>query len=177
MFKNLTVGIIAAISPTGVYSCEGKIPWYIPADLKNFKFITLGDGDESNVVIMGRITRETTPFLKGRINITVSSTSKDGDNNIVASSIEEAIEKARKINPNLKEVWLIGGKNIWEEGLKYADKAVITVADVEISDDKKDILKSESLIPRNLMKQFSLEEITSMDSDVPRYKIFRLKRK
>ena len=102
---------------------------------------------------------------------------KLSDNNLVASSIEEAIEKAQKINPELKEVWLIGGKNIWEKGLKYADKIILTVVDIEISDEKKDILKSESLIPRNLLKQFSLSGIVCINSNDPKYKILHLKRK
>ena len=62
------VNLIVAKSENNIIGNKGRIPWYIPNDLKRFKEITT-----NNVVIMGRKTFESLPEeyrpLPNRINI------------------------------------------------------------------------------------------------------------
>ena len=61
------ISLIVAKSENNVIGNKGRIPWYIPNDLKRFKKLTIG-----KVVIMGRKTFESLPKeykpLPDRIN-------------------------------------------------------------------------------------------------------------
>ena len=167
--NKIKIGIIAAINTSGIYAVEltssisprgNGIPWDISEDFKNFKKVTLGNGENKNSIIMGFATKETITFLKGRINIVVTSKEEDkfNDGTIFCKSIIEAIEKSKEENPNLEEIWLIGGKRIWDEGLEIADEVRLTVVEKDIPENEK-VFVCESLIPENLEKDFSITQI------------------
>lgn len=69
--------LIVATSSTRGIGYEGKIPWWIPADLRHFREITT-QGSGPNLVVMGRKTWESIHPdkrpLKGRTNIVLSRT-------------------------------------------------------------------------------------------------------
>ena len=54
--KKSEIIIIAAVSENNVIGIEGKIPWRIPEDLKQFKELTT-----PHPIIMGRVTYESIP--------------------------------------------------------------------------------------------------------------------
>ena len=68
----MMVSLIVAKSKNNVIGNKGRIPWYIPNDLKRFKELTT-----NNVVIMGRKTFESLPKeyrpLPNRVNIILSN--------------------------------------------------------------------------------------------------------
>jgi dihydrofolate reductase len=69
--------VIVACNENGGFAKQGRIPWHISEDLKEFKRVTTATCDPRarNAVIMGRVTWETLPApLKGRLNIIVSKT-------------------------------------------------------------------------------------------------------
>ena len=70
----MKVHLIWAQDLNGGIGRDGKLPWYIPEDLKNFKKITT-----QSIVIMGRKTWDSLPLkpLPKRRNIVLSSTSQD----------------------------------------------------------------------------------------------------
>jgi dihydrofolate reductase len=116
------ISMIAAISENRALGKDNKLLWHIPEDLKRFKKLTVG-----HPVIMGRTTYESIgKLLPDRINIVVTR-----NNNYkaigckITHSVEEAIEYARKTNQG--EIFLIGGGQIYKQGIKYAEKLYLTI--------------------------------------------------
>ncbi|MCJ7740425.1 dihydrofolate reductase [Candidatus Microgenomates bacterium] len=123
------ISIIAAIGSNRELGLKNKLLWHIPEDMERFKQITLG-----HPVIMGRTTYESIgkPLL-GRTNIIVTR-----DNNykavgcLIAHSLEEAIEIAKEMPAVAKamagkKIFIIGGGQIYGQGIKYADKLYLTI--------------------------------------------------
>ena len=112
--------IVACDSNYGIGKNNMLPNWNIPGDLKRFKDLTTGNGN--NVVIMGKNTFLSLPKgpLPKRINIIVSKTLNSNDNYIVINNLKEAYEYANKLissNSNSK-IWIIGGAQIYEEAIK-----------------------------------------------------------
>ena len=125
------VTLIVAKSENNIIGNKGRIPWYIPNDLKRFKEITT-----NNVVIMGRKTFESLPEeyrpLPNRINIILSKDKSFKTNCcMVFNDLKKAIRKAGSD----KEIFIIGGGEIYKESLKYADKVYMTEVDGEFEGD------------------------------------------
>ncbi len=112
------ISLIAAMTGKGVIGKDKEIPWYIPEDFKHFKNTTL-----DSVVIMGRKTYESIgrPLPK-RVNIVVSRTLED-ENVIVVSSLEEGFKKAKGYG---KDIFVIGGSEIYRQSLDLADRLIIS---------------------------------------------------
>lgn len=126
------ISIIAALGKHREIGKDGKLLWHIPDDLKRFKELTLG-----HPVIMGRKTRESLPqkakLLPQRTNIVVTRTipfaqMSGGSALIYANSIREAFEKAKEKS---SEIFVIGGAQIYEQALPYADRLYLTLIDDE----------------------------------------------
>ena len=125
------VNIIVSTSENNVIGRENGIPWYIPQDLKHFKKLTVG-----NTVIMGRKTYESLPKehrpLPNRVNIVVTRNKKyEAKNCIVVNSLVDAIKKS----DNDKEVFIIGGGQIYKESLKFAERIYLTKVHKHIEGD------------------------------------------
>ena len=125
------INIIAAIGKNRELGKDNKLIWHISLDMERFKKLTTG-----NVVIMGRKTYESLPSkfrpLPNRVNIVVTrNRGWRPDGCQVCYSIEEAIKEAKKFN---KEVFIIGGAQIYNSGIKYADKLYLTLVDREYPD-------------------------------------------
>ncbi len=124
--NNPTINIIAAMTQDRVIGLDGKIPWHIPEDLKYFRQLTL-----HNAVIMGKNTYESLgKYLDKRLNIIVSKSMKNNHNlkeqydTILCESVNEAITVAKSLG---KDIFLIGGERIYQEGLSLADKMYISL--------------------------------------------------
>lgn len=125
------ISIIAAIGKNRELGKNNALLWHIPEDMKRFKDLTTGQ-----VVIMGRKTYESLPPrfrpLPNRINIVVTRNNKWRTSDCtVVNSIEEAVEKAKEFN---KEIFIIGGASIYQQGIKYANKLYLTLVDKEYTD-------------------------------------------
>ncbi len=112
--------IVACDSNYGIGKNNTLPDWKIPGDLKRFKDLTTGEGN--NIVIMGKNTFLSLPKgpLPNRTNIVVSKTLHSKDNYIVNNNLKEAYDYANKLiscNSNSK-IWLIGGAQIYEEAIK-----------------------------------------------------------
>lgn len=107
--------IVAVDSQCNGIGKDGKIPWHSKEDMKFFKEITTGEGN--NAVIMGRTTYESIGKpLPNRLNIVLSRTLKDNiPGVIVISSIEDAIKYAEE--QNIEDVFIIGGGSVYKESL------------------------------------------------------------
>lgn len=122
-----TVSLIAAIGGENrVIGKDGKIPWRIKEDVEYFKQTTIG-----HVVIMGRKTFEAIgkPLPK-RTNIVITrNIDFTHDGVITAYSFEDALEKAKEWKSNKREIFIIGGAQIYKEALPYAHKLYLTLID------------------------------------------------
>jgi dihydrofolate reductase len=126
----MIINSIVACSRNNAIGRENQIPWYLPADLKYFKKITSG-----HVVIMGRKTYESIGrALPKRINIVVSKNKdfKAEHGVLVFSSFLDAVEFA--IKETNREVFIIGGGEIYRQALSVSQKIYYTEVDTEILD-------------------------------------------
>jgi len=130
MIHNTKINIIVAMGKNREIGAKNALMWHIPGELPRFKQITMG-----HPIVMGRKTFESIGRpLPGRNNIVITrDVNFVRDGIIVCSSIEEALEKARKVEhpPAGGEVFIIGGGQIYEKALKFTDKLYLTLVDKE----------------------------------------------
>lgn len=118
----MSISLIAAFSQNHCIGKNNKLPWNIPEDLAHFKAITKG-----NVVIMGRKTWESLPNifrpLPDRKNVVISRQLdyKVPQNVECFSSLSLALEKFKN-----EKLFIIGGEQLFKEGLDLADTLFIT---------------------------------------------------
>lgn len=120
------ISIIVAVAKGGAIGKEGKMPWKIPGEQRQFKELTTG-----HVVIMGRTSYEEIGHpLPERTNIVVSKTKVfSGENLYTVKSLKEAIERAGQ-----EEIFIAGGAEIFQEALPLANKIYMTYVDMEVPD-------------------------------------------
>lgn len=126
------ITIIAAMGKNGVIGDKGELPWLgkLPTELKRFKKFTMG-----NIVIMGRKTYESIgEILPDRINIVLS---RQKELSIPGATIFNSLERALDFTrSNLTgEIFIMGGGEIFKEGLKFADRVFLSVIDLEFNGD------------------------------------------
>jgi len=124
------ISIIAAIGKNRELGKGNKLLWHIPGDLPRFKKLTTG-----HPIIMGRKTFESIGRpLPNRTNIVVT---RDADykaeGTVVVDSIEKAIETAK--SKDEEEIFVIGGGQIYQQALPFADRLYLTVVDVQADAD------------------------------------------
>ena len=123
MLKNLKM-IVATSKNSGI-GYKGKMPWYIPTDMKFFKKMTVGNGN--NAVVMGNNTWNSLPgnkHLVGRANLILSKKNKlcenrEGDDVITFDNIDSIKEHC--IERNYDETWIIGGTQIYNMYIQNPD--------------------------------------------------------
>lgn len=118
--------LIAAVAENNALGKENKLLWHLPDDFKRFKFLTSG-----HYIIMGRKTFESFPKpLPNRTHIVITRQKEySPEGCIVVDSIEKAIE----ISPKGEAVYVIGGGEIYNLAMPFAD--VLDVTKVHASFD------------------------------------------
>lgn len=114
--------IVACDAKNNGIGLNGVMPWTNKADLKFFKDVTLGHGN--NAVIMGRKTFESIGKpLKGRVNIVLSETMEDASPDYyVFKTIEQVISFCD--SKQFDNVFVIGGGCVYKE---FLDRDLIDV--------------------------------------------------
>lgn len=123
----MLISSIVAISKNRVIGKEGKLPWYLPNDLKYFKKMTL-----NKPVIMGRKTFDSIGnILPKRTNIIMS---RDpffvASNCLIANDLDTALEMA--FDTGAEECFIIGGGEIFKEALPQCDHVYLTEVEIDI---------------------------------------------
>ena len=136
------MNIIAAADKNFGIGNKGNLLCHIKEDMKYFREKTTG-----KAVIMGRETFLSLPNqepLKNRKNF-ILTTNKDFkvEGAEVCSSLEEAIEKAKK-DFSEDDIFLIGGERVYNYGEKYCKFAYITRIDHTFEADRHIINFDES---------------------------------
>ncbi|MGE4108043.1 MAG: dihydrofolate reductase [Bacteriovoracia bacterium] len=131
----MKVSLIAAMSRNRVIGAENKLPWHIPEDLKWFRDKTAG-----HPVVMGRKTFESigSKPLPKRENLVVTRQADFPATPGVRifNSLEAALDwlKANDV-PGKDEVFIVGGGQIYEQSLPYADRIYLTVIHQDFEGD------------------------------------------
>lgn len=114
--------MIAAISEDRGLGKDNRLLFRIPEDMKHFREITKG-----HVVIMGRKTFESIGRpLPDRTNIVVTRDPEfSAAGCTVLTSLKDAIEYARTLND--PEIFLIGGAQVYQQGIAFAERLYLTV--------------------------------------------------
>jgi dihydrofolate reductase len=125
------ISMIAAIATKDrAIGFQNQLLWHIPEDFKHFKETTLG-----HAIIMGENTyRSIGRPLPNRTNIVLSQDKgfvPEGCS--VVRSVEEALEKARSVEP--EEVFVCGGASVYRQFLPYADRLYLTLVEGEYEAD------------------------------------------
>lgn len=99
---------------------NGGLLCSLPADMKHFRETTQGA-----VVVMGRKTYESFPKrpLPDRENLVLSRSAANIDGARVFSDIESLLDYVKTVK---KEVYVIGGGEVYRELAPYCDEALIT---------------------------------------------------
>lgn len=124
MQKNIS--IIVATSENRVIGLRGDLPWNLPADLKRFHDLTVG-----NIVVMGRITYESIKkkfdsLFPDRENIVLSKTLNSVHNAMVLDNVEDVLQIAKR-EQGKRKVFIIGGEETYNMFLPYADTIYLTL--------------------------------------------------
>jgi dihydrofolate reductase len=111
--------MIAAVAQNNALGKDNRLVWHLPDDFKRFKQLTSG-----HHIIMGRKTFESFPKpLPNRIHVIITSQKNYRQEScIIVHSIEEAL----KAVPHHGDVYIIGGGQIYELGMAFADALEIT---------------------------------------------------
>ncbi|MGZ9107285.1 MAG: dihydrofolate reductase [Micavibrio sp.] len=131
---NIRVSAIVAMGRNRAIGKDNQLLWHIPAEFQNFKKTTLG-----KPIIMGRRTYESLGRpLPGRINIVISRNPDSVQGDVFAvDTLDKALARATAIakSDGVNEVFIIGGAQIYREGLPLTDRLYLTVIDRDYDGD------------------------------------------
>ena len=131
---SVTIAMIAGVARNGVIGAGGMIPWRIPSDMAFFRRTTMG-----KPIIMGRKQYESVGRpLPGRTNLVVSrQPGYQPDGVIVINDLAAAVEHGRSIAEadGVGEAMIIGGGQIYAEGMPLADRLYISHIDLAPAGD------------------------------------------
>jgi dihydrofolate reductase len=118
------ISLLVAMDKNRLIGKDNDLPWRLPADLAYFKKITMGHS-----IVMGRKTYESIGRpLPGRENIIVSRNKDyEAPGCKVINTTEEILQL--EAEQEHKELFVIGGAEIFTEVLPFANKLYITMID------------------------------------------------
>ncbi len=148
--------LIVAHARNGAIGIDGKLPWYLPEDLKHFKRTTLG-----KPVIMGRKTWESLGRpLPGRKNVVIT---RQADYVAEGAYVVPTIEAALEAVKDEPVAFIMGGAQIYEQTLPLVKVAHVTVINADYDadayfkplDDEHWLLDEEQTFPATDAHPFS----------------------
>jgi dihydrofolate reductase len=125
----MVISFVVAASENNAIGKNNELLWRLPNDTKFFKNITW-----AMPCIMGRKTFESLgKALNGRTNIVITRQDDwKGEDAVPVKSIQEALKAAEATDS--KEVFVIGGAQIYKEMIPMANKIYITRVHASFSD-------------------------------------------
>lgn len=111
--------MIAAVAENNALGKNNELVWHLPNDFKRFKSLTTG-----HHIIMGRKTFESFPKpLPNRTHVVIT---RNKNYNPEGCIVVDSIENAISICPENETSFIIGGGEIYNLGLPFADQLEIT---------------------------------------------------
>jgi dihydrofolate reductase len=129
--NTMIVSVVVAAANNNAIGGNNSLLWKLPNDMRFFKNLTWG-----MVVIMGRKTFESLGNnpLPGRMNIIISRNSglvEQSPMLRLAGSFESALQLAQEAD--CKEVFVIGGGEIYEQAMPFVNRIYITRVHAEFN--------------------------------------------
>lgn len=130
------IGLIWAQADRGVIGADGTMPWHLPEDLAHFRAVTTG-----SAVLMGRRTWLSIPQrfrpLPGRVNLVLTrETTWADDGATPVHTVDEAVDLGtRDASGAPRDLWVIGGGQVYAALLDRASVAEVTVIDLAVTGD------------------------------------------
>lgn len=126
----MKISIIVAKSDNNVIGKDGGLPWSVPADEHYFL-----DKIKEGYLLTGRKSYESnqgSTIFEGRsfVLITHHEDYQPGPGGTIAHSVKEGIQIA--INKEIKQLWILGGGEIYKQALPYTDELFITEIHTEV---------------------------------------------
>ncbi len=124
------ISLIVAVSDNNVIGHNGSMPWKMPSDLKRFKNLTSG-----NCVIMGRKTFDSIGKpLPNRTNVVISRSLPLNilGSPLIFNDLDFVIDLYKIAD---KEVFIIGGADIYKQSMKYINKIYLTKVHANLEGD------------------------------------------
>jgi dihydrofolate reductase len=130
----MKIALIVAVSQNNVIGRDNQLPWHLPEDLKYFKSVTMG-----KPILMGRKTFDSIGRpLPGRTNIVITRDPEWTAQGVeIASDIEVALAMGKKACQAVAvdEIMVIGGAQIYQKLLPYADRLYLTRVEAKVQGD------------------------------------------
>lgn len=124
----MIISMIAAMANNRVIGLDNQMPWHLPIDLQHFKAVTLG-----KPVVMGRKTFDSIGrLLPGRRNVVISRQSPQ--DNKGADWVTD-LEQAFALLSDAEEIMVIGGGQIYQQCLPFAQRLYLTEIDLSTPGD------------------------------------------
>lgn len=124
----MQLSLIVAYAQNRVIGRDNTLPWKLPSDLAHFKRTTLG-----HPIIMGRKTWESLGRpLPGRRNIVIS---RDANYHAQGAECMTSLAQAIAAVEDLEEAFVIGGAQIYQEALPFAQQVIATEVQEAVEGD------------------------------------------
>jgi dihydrofolate reductase len=120
--------MIVAVANNGVIGVNNTLPWHLPEDLKRFRALTMG-----HHIVMGRKTYESLGrLLPGRTTVIVT---RNPHYQVAGAHVVHSLNQALGFCAQDEELFLIGGAQLYLEGLQHVNKLYITHVDITVEGD------------------------------------------
>ncbi len=147
--------LIAAAAENNALGKDNQLVWHLPDDFKRFKQLTSG-----HFIILGRKTFES--FSKPLPNRTHIIITRQNNYKAEGCIIVNSVKEAMNVVPKNETIFVIGGAEIYNQTIDFADKIeltrVHTIADADAFfpeiDTKKWVLKDEEYHPKDEKHNF-----------------------
>jgi dihydrofolate reductase len=122
------ISLSVALAKNNVIGLNNTLPWHLPEDLKHFRSLTTG-----HHIIMGRKTYESLGrLLPDRTTVIVT---RNNDYQVDGALIAHSLDAAIALCQNDEEVFVIGGAELYQVGIKLANKLYITELELDVPGD------------------------------------------
>jgi dihydrofolate reductase len=124
----MLISLIVAMDRNRVIGNQGRLPWHISADLKNFRAITMG-----KPIIMGRKTHESIGrVLPGRENVIIT---RDKNYQATGCTVLHSLECVYAKFHDSDEIMIMGGAGLYEQTLAKAGRIYLTEVHAAVEGD------------------------------------------
>jgi dihydrofolate reductase len=124
----MKISIIVAMTRDRVIGKSGALPWNLPAEIKYFKWVTMG-----KPIAMGRKTFASfARVLPGRQNIVIT---RDPSFKFEGVDVVHGVDEALAIAGDGEELMIIGGSELYRQTMDRADRIYLTLIDADIEGD------------------------------------------
>jgi dihydrofolate reductase len=122
------ITLVAAMAHDRIIGRDNGLPWHLPADLANFKRLTL-----DKPIIMGRRTWESLPgLLPRRRHLVVTS---DPGYSAAGCELAPSPDAALRLVADAPEVMIVGGASLYAALLSRATHMALTFIDAQVPGD------------------------------------------